>query len=170
MPPPHIGPLGSAAGLATPTALMAATGRGAPLGVLVSGPQALEGLQHIDAVVLDRTGTLTSGHMSVARVTAAPGGIGEEQAVRLAGTVEQGSEHPLGQTVTAYARRAAPGGRLPDVTGFAALPGRGVRGNVEGPLVEVLTGPGRRAAHLWTTHCPQSRRPPTRPSWSASTV
>ncbi|NED22054.1 copper-translocating P-type ATPase [Streptomyces sp. SID9913] len=127
-----------ALGLATPTALMAATGRGAQLGVLVSGPQALEGLQHIDAVVLDKTGTLTSGHMSVARVTAAPGGIGEERAIRLAGAVEQGSEHPLGQAVTAHARRTAPDGTLPDVTGFAALPGRGVRGNVDGRLVEVL--------------------------------
>lgn len=127
-----------ALGLATPTALMAATGRGAQLGVLISGPQALEGLQHIDAVVLDKTGTLTSGHMSVARVTAAPGGIGEERAIRLAGAVEQGSEHPLGQAVTAHARRTAPDGTLPDVTGFAALPGRGVRGNVDGRLVEVL--------------------------------
>ncbi|MET9234743.1 heavy metal translocating P-type ATPase [Streptomyces cellulosae] len=127
-----------ALGLATPTALLAATGRGAQLGVLVSGPQALEGLQHIDAVVLDKTGTLTSGRMSVARVTAAPGGVGEEQAIRLAGAVEQGSEHPLGQAVTAYARRTAPGGTLPDVTGFAALPGRGVRGSVEGRRVEVL--------------------------------
>ncbi|WP_329433063.1 heavy metal translocating P-type ATPase [Streptomyces anthocyanicus] len=126
-----------ALGLATPTALMAATGRGAQLGVLVSGPQALEGLRHIDVVVLDKTGTLTSGHMSVARVTAMPRGIGEEQAVRLAGAVEQGSEHPLGQAVTAYARRTMPTGSLPEVTDFAALPGRGVRGRVEGRLVEV---------------------------------
>ncbi|WP_282082555.1 heavy metal translocating P-type ATPase [Streptomyces tendae] len=127
-----------ALGLATPTALMAATGRGARLGVLVSGPRALEGLQHVDAVLLDKTGTLTSGHMSVARITAAPRGIGEEQAIRLAGAVERGSEHPLGQAVTAHARRATPAGTLPDMTGFAALPGRGVRGEVEGRLVEVL--------------------------------
>ncbi|MER6138654.1 heavy metal translocating P-type ATPase [Streptomyces sparsogenes] len=127
-----------ALGLATPTALMAATGRGAQLGVLVSGAQALEGLQHIDAVVLDKTGTLTSGHMSVARVTAVPGGLGEREVIRLAGAVEQGSEHPLGRAVTAYARRRATPGTLPAVTGFAALPGRGVRGQVEGRLVEVL--------------------------------
>ncbi len=127
-----------ALGLATPTALMAATGRGAQLGVLVTGPQALEGLQHIDAVVLDKTGTLTSGHMTVAEVTAVPDGLGGDEVLRLAGAVEQGSEHPLGRAITAYARREAGGERLPDVGDFAALPGRGVRGRVEGRLVEVL--------------------------------
>ncbi|MGV4988678.1 heavy metal translocating P-type ATPase [Streptomyces sp. NRAIS4] len=127
-----------ALGLATPTALMAATGRGAQLGVLVSGPQALEGLQHIDAVVLDKTGTLTSGHMSVARVTAVPGGLGKEAVLRLAGAVERGSEHPLGRAIAAYAGRAARGQPTPDVTEFGATPGQGVRGRVEGRLVEVL--------------------------------
>ncbi|NNN31497.1 cadmium-translocating P-type ATPase [Streptomyces sp. S3(2020)] len=125
-----------ALGLATPTALMAATGRGARLGVLVSGPQALEGLQHLDVVVLDKTGTLTSGHMSVARVTAVPDGLGKDEALRLAGAVEQGSEHPLGRAISAYARRTV--GELPEVGEFRALPGRGVRGRVEGHLVEVL--------------------------------
>ncbi|MBP8532696.1 cation-translocating P-type ATPase [Streptomyces sp. MK37H] len=127
-----------ALGLATPTALMAATGRGAQLGVLVSGARALEGLRHLDAVVLDKTGTLTSGHMSVARVTAVPGGLGEERVVRLAGAVEQGSEHPLGRAITAHARRTNAGEPLPDVADFLALPGRGVRGRVEGRLIEVL--------------------------------
>ncbi|MFF7152908.1 heavy metal translocating P-type ATPase [Streptomyces griseoaurantiacus] len=127
-----------ALGLATPTALMAATGRGAQLGVLVSGPRALERLRHLDAVVLDKTGTLTSGHMSVAAVTAVPGGVGEGTAVRLAAAVEQGSEHPLGRAVVAYARRTAPARELPAVAGFEALPGRGVRGRVEGRTVEVL--------------------------------
>ncbi|MER7839088.1 heavy metal translocating P-type ATPase [Streptomyces sp. NPDC096040] len=126
-----------ALGLATPTALMAATGRGAQLGVLVTGPQALEGLQHLDAVVLDKTGTLTTGHMGVARLTAVPGGLGREAALRLAGAVEQGSEHPLGRAVAAYARREL-GEPLPEVDGFRALPGRGVRGRVEQRLVEVL--------------------------------
>ncbi|MFE9905678.1 heavy metal translocating P-type ATPase [Streptomyces achromogenes] len=140
-----------ALGLATPTALMAATGRGAQLGVLVSGPRALEGLRHLDAVVLDKTGTLTSGHMSVTRVTAVPGGIGEEETIRLAGAVEQGSEHPLGRAVTAYARRtaqAAPRQPLPDVSGFTALPGHGVRGHVEEHLVEVLIPDGALPAPL----------------------
>ncbi|MFJ7996072.1 heavy metal translocating P-type ATPase [Streptomyces sp. NPDC096310] len=127
-----------ALGLATPTALMAATGRGAQLGVLVTGPQALEGLQHLDAVVLDKTGTLTTGHMTVARVTVVPDGLGSETVLRLAGAVEQGSEHPLGRAVSAYARRESGERRLPDVSEFSALPGRGVRGRAEGRLVEVL--------------------------------
>ncbi|MEV4452424.1 heavy metal translocating P-type ATPase, partial [Streptomyces mirabilis] len=127
-----------ALGLATPTALMAATGRGAQLGVLVTGPQALEGLQHLDAVVLDKTGTLTTGHMSVARITAVPDGLGRDAVLRLAGGVEQGSEHPLGRAVSAYARRELREQRLPDASEFSALPGRGVRGRVEGRLVEVL--------------------------------
>ncbi|MFJ3669639.1 heavy metal translocating P-type ATPase [Streptomyces sp. NPDC090106] len=125
-----------ALGLATPTALMAATGRGAQLGVLVTGPQALEKLQGIDTVVLDKTGTLTSGHMSVARVTVVPDGIGRETVLRLAGAVEQGSEHPLGRAVSTYARREL-GVPLPEVSGFRALPGRGVRGRVEGHRVEL---------------------------------
>ncbi|MFG2125527.1 heavy metal translocating P-type ATPase [Streptomyces sp. NPDC048710] len=122
-----------ALGLATPTALMAATGRGAQLGVLVGGPQALEGLRHVDTVVLDKTGTLTSGRMSVARVTAVPGGLGKDAALRLAAAVEQGSEHPLGRAVTAHEP-----GALPAVSDFRAEAGRGVRGRVEGRLVEVL--------------------------------
>ncbi|WTV81027.1 heavy metal translocating P-type ATPase [Streptomyces sp. NBC_00028] len=125
-----------ALGLATPTALMAATGRGAQLGVLVTGPQALEGLQHLDAVVLDKTGTLTTGHMSVARVTAVPDGPGRDAVLRLAGAVEQGSEHPVGRAIAAHARRES-GEQLPEVGEFSALPGRGVRGRVEGCLVEV---------------------------------
>ncbi|MER7915627.1 MULTISPECIES: heavy metal translocating P-type ATPase [unclassified Streptomyces] len=126
-----------ALGLATPTALMAATGRGAQLGVLVRGPRTLEALQHVDTVVLDKTGTLTSGHMTVARVTVLPGALGQEAVVRLAGAVEQGSEHPIGQAVTAYARRTGEVGPLPDVTDFAAVPGYGVHGRVDGLAVEV---------------------------------
>ncbi|WP_416955783.1 heavy metal translocating P-type ATPase [Streptomyces sp. Agncl-13] len=131
-----------ALGLATPTALMAATGRGAQLGVLVSGPQALEGLRHLDTVVLDKTGTLTSGHMTVAWVTAVPGGLGKGAVLRLAGAVEQGSEHPLGRAITAYAQRALPERALPDVSEFLALPGKGVRGRIGGLLVEVLAPDG----------------------------
>ncbi|QES47717.1 cadmium-translocating P-type ATPase [Streptomyces venezuelae] len=128
-----------ALGLATPTALMAATGRGARLGVLVSGPHALEGLQHVDTVVLDKTGTLTSGHMSVGWVTAVPGGVGEAEAVRLAGAVEAASEHPLGRAITAHARRTnAPDG-LPPVRDFTARPGHGVTGRVDTRTVEVVS-------------------------------
>ncbi|MFD5792378.1 heavy metal translocating P-type ATPase [Streptomyces diastatochromogenes] len=137
-----------ALGLATPTALMAATGRGAQLGVLVTGPQALEGLQHLDAVVLDKTGTLTSGHMSVARLTAVPDGLGRDAVLRLAGAVEQGSEHPLGRAISAHARRELGERRLPDVSEFNALPGRGVRGRVEGRLIEVLAPDDELPAEL----------------------
>ncbi|MYW46426.1 heavy metal translocating P-type ATPase [Streptomyces sp. SID161] len=137
-----------ALGLATPTALMAATGRGAQLGVLVSGPRTLEALQHIDTVVLDKTGTLTSGHMTVARVTADPDGLGREAVLRLAGAVEQGSEHPLGRAVTTHARRSAPEQPLPAVQDFTATPGQGVRGRVAGRTVEVLMPDGALPAEL----------------------
>ncbi|MFJ8490470.1 heavy metal translocating P-type ATPase [Streptomyces sp. NPDC094038] len=131
-----------ALGLATPTALMAATGRGAQLGVLVSGPRTLETLQHVDTVVLDKTGTLTSGHMTVARVTAVPCGLGQEELVRLAGAVERGSEHPIGRAITAYARRSADQEPLPEVSGFTATAGWGVTGRVDGRTVEVAVPEG----------------------------
>ncbi|QUI30121.1 cadmium-translocating P-type ATPase [Streptomyces alfalfae] len=146
-----------ALGLATPTALLAATGRGARLGVLVGGARALEGLRHVDTVVLDKTGTLTAGRMSVARVTALPGGIGEQAAVRLAGAVEQGSEHPLGRALVAYAGRP-----LPEVTGFRALPGTGVSGHVEGRFVEVRSPQGELPEPLVRAldACESARRTP----------
>ncbi len=124
-----------ALGLATPTALLAATGRGAGLGILVAGPQALEGLRRVDTVVLDKTGTLTTGSMTVTGVTARADGLGADEALRLAAAVERGSEHPVGRAVCAYVTDAAP---LPDVTEFTATPGRGVSGRVGGRLVEVV--------------------------------
>ncbi|MEV6674069.1 heavy metal translocating P-type ATPase [Streptomyces sp. NPDC051162] len=134
-----------ALGLATPTALLAATGRGAGLGILVSGPQALEGLRRVDTVVLDKTGTLTTGSMTVTGVTARADGLGSDEALRLAAAVERGSEHPVGRAVCAYVPDAA---ALPEVTGFAATPGRGVSGRVGGRLVEVVrpedTAPSRK--------------------------
>ncbi|MFK0121095.1 heavy metal translocating P-type ATPase [Streptomyces sp. NPDC090994] len=132
-----------ALGLATPTALMAATGRGAQLGVLVRGPQTLEALQHVDTVVLDKTGTLTTGHMTVAKVTALPGTLGPDETVRLAAAVEQGSEHPIGRAVTAYARRTETVGPLPEVTDFTATPGHGVSGRADGHTVDVGAPDGR---------------------------
>ncbi|SDE58828.1 heavy metal translocating P-type ATPase [Streptomyces griseoaurantiacus] len=132
-----------ALGLATPTALMAATGRGAQLGVLVSGPQTLEALQHVDTVVLDKTGTLTTGHMTVTKVTVLPGALGQDAVMRLAGAVERGSEHPIGRAVTAYADRTQPPAPLPDVTDFAAVPGHGVSGRVDGLTVEVGAPDGK---------------------------
>lgn len=127
-----------ALGLATPTALMAATGRGAQLGVLVSGPQTLEALQHVDTVVLDKTGTLTTGHMSVGQVTTLSAELGQDAVLRLAGALEQGSEHPLGRAITAYARRSTGEELLPAVREFVATPGQGVKGLVEGRTVEVV--------------------------------
>ncbi|WP_405533161.1 heavy metal translocating P-type ATPase [Streptomyces avidinii] len=126
-----------ALGLATPTALLAATGRGAQLGLLVSGPRALETLRHVDTVVLDKTGTLTTGRMTVARVTPVPDGIGRERALWLAAAVEQGSEHPLGRAVVAYSRQEVRHRPPGEVSGFLATAGIGVTGVVEGHRVEV---------------------------------
>ncbi|WP_407562889.1 heavy metal translocating P-type ATPase [Streptomyces sp. 184] len=128
-----------ALGLATPTALMAATGRGAEAGILVRGARALETLRHVDTVVLDKTGTLTTGHMHVVRVTARPKGPGESAVLRLAGAVEQGSEHPVGRAVAEHARRVPASQVLPPVRDFRATAGRGVCGYVDGRLVEVRT-------------------------------
>ncbi len=132
-----------ALGLATPTALLAATGRGAQLGILVRGPQALERLRRIDTVVLDKTGTLTTGRMSVTALTARPGGPGPDRTLWLAAAVEQGSEHPLARAITAHARERHPEpGQLPPVASdFRAEAGHGVRGTVDGHRVEI-TRPG----------------------------
>lgn len=139
-----------ALGLATPTALMAATGRGSRLGILIKGPQALEALRRIDTVVLDKTGTLTSGHLTVAALTARPEGIGAHEALRLAANVETGSEHPLGRAVVRHAERTLPGGavRPAALRDFAALPGNGVRGQVDGQRVEVGAPGGDLPAEL----------------------
>jgi P-type Cu+ transporter len=116
-----------ALGLATPAALVAAVGRGAGLGILIKSAHALESARGIRVVALDKTGTLTVGVMTVTGIVTAPG-VGEKEALLLAGAVEDGSEHPIGQAI---AREAALRfGGLPPVTGFAALPGAGVRGRV----------------------------------------
>nr|WP_280696094.1 heavy metal translocating P-type ATPase [Kitasatospora sp. GP82] len=125
-----------ALGLATPTALLAATGRGAELGVLVRGPEVLESLRRIDTVVLDKTGTLTSGHMQLAETVTAPGGESADEVLRLAGAVEHHSEHPIGRAVAAAARQRC-GLELPKVSDFAATPGVGVQGTVEGRSVRI---------------------------------
>jgi Cu+-exporting ATPase len=116
-----------ALGLATPAALVAAVGRGAELGVLAKSARALEAARRIRVVVLDKTGTLTTGRMAVTAVVAAPGHEVDE-ALLLAGAVEDASEHPVGQSIAREA--AARFGGLPAVTGFASLPGSGVRGRV----------------------------------------
>ncbi|HEV7482460.1 MAG TPA: heavy metal translocating P-type ATPase [Solirubrobacterales bacterium] len=123
-----------ALGLATPTALLVGTGRGAQLGLLIKGPEVLESTRRVDTVVLDKTGTVTTGEMAVAAVHLAPG-VDEAEALRLAGAVEDASEHPIARAVAARAR--AGGSALPAVEEFASSSGLGVQGIVDGHAVVV---------------------------------
>ncbi len=123
-----------ALGLATPTALLVGTGRGAQLGLLIKGPEVLESTREIDTVVLDKTGTVTSGEMAVVAVHAAPG-EDEAEVLRLAGAVEDASEHPIAQAIAARAREEFT--LLPVVHEFESEAGVGVRGVVGGRSVVV---------------------------------
>ncbi|MFJ4475413.1 heavy metal translocating P-type ATPase [Streptomyces xanthochromogenes] len=123
-----------ALGLATPTALMVGTGRGAQLGILIKGPEVLESTRRVDTVVLDKTGTVTTGRMSLAEVHTAAD-VEEKQLLRLAGALEYASEHPIARAIASGAEDRA--GALPDAEDFRALPGRGVEGVVEGHRVYV---------------------------------
>jgi Cu+-exporting ATPase len=123
-----------ALGLATPTALLVGTGRGAQLGLLIKGPEVLESTREIDTVVLDKTGTLTSGEMAVVAVHAAPG-EDEAEVLRLAGAVEDASEHPIARAIAARAREEFE--LLPAVREFENEAGVGVRGLVGGRSVVV---------------------------------
>jgi P-type Cu+ transporter len=123
-----------ALGLATPTALMVGTGRGAQLGILIKGPEVLERTRRITTVVLDKTGTVTEGRMELGEVTPLDGTTRAE-VLRLAGAVEAASEHPIGRAVAAAAREQI--GELPPVTEFRNLPGVGVSGIVDRHEVEV---------------------------------
>ncbi|MGY1634391.1 heavy metal translocating P-type ATPase [Geodermatophilus sp. SYSU D01186] len=123
-----------ALGLATPTALMVGTGRGAQLGVLIKGPEVLESTRAVDTVVLDKTGTVTTGRMTLTDVAPAPG-EDAGRVLRLAGALEHGSEHPIARAVAAAAADRV--GPLPAVEGFAGLAGLGVQGVVEGAAVLV---------------------------------
>jgi Cu+-exporting ATPase len=126
-----------ALGLATPTALMVGTGRGAQLGILIKGPEVLENTRRIDTVVLDKTGTVTTGRMTLLDVVPAAG-EDAERLLRLAGALEAASEHPI---ATAVARGAAERtGPLPSVSDFSNVGGLGVTGVVDGSAVVV----GRR--------------------------
>ncbi|WP_263283256.1 heavy metal translocating P-type ATPase [Nocardioides rotundus] len=118
-----------ALGLATPTALMVGTGRGAQLGILIRGPEVLESTRRVDTVVLDKTGTVTTGAMSLVSVTAAPT-TSEQEVRRLAAAVESGSEHPIARAVV-----AGWDGPPPPVTGFVNREGRGVEADVDGRRV-----------------------------------
>ncbi|WP_432064036.1 heavy metal translocating P-type ATPase [Streptomyces sp. C10-9-1] len=123
-----------ALGLATPTALMVGTGRGAQLGILIKGPEVLETTRAVDTVVLDKTGTVTTGRMELLAVRTA-GAVDADRALRLAGALEHASEHPVARAVaSAAAERTGP---LPAPEDFANVPGLGVRGTVEGHAVLV---------------------------------
>jgi Cu+-exporting ATPase len=131
-----------ALGLATPTALLVGTGRGAQLGILLKGAEVLESTRRIDTVVLDKTGTVTTGRMALVDVLLAPG-EGRTQVLRLAGAVEDASEHPIARAIAAEARREV--GNLPPVEDFTAIEGLGVRGVIHGEDTssDVLVGQAR---------------------------
>ncbi|MGI5471860.1 heavy metal translocating P-type ATPase [Streptomyces sp. CA-132043] len=123
-----------ALGLATPTALMVGTGRGAQLGILIKGPEVLETTRKVDTIVLDKTGTVTTGRMTLLATHAADG-TDETEVLRLAGALEHASEHPIAQAVAAGA--AARTGTLPTPEDFTNVAGLGVQGVVEGHAVLV---------------------------------
>jgi P-type Cu+ transporter len=128
-----------ALGLATPTALMVGTGRGAQLGILIKGPEILEQTRRISTIVLDKTGTVTEGMMELAEIALVDGAT-RTDVLRLAGAVEAASEHPVGQAIAGAARAEL--GTLPAVTEFRNVPGVGVTGVVEGREVEVARRDG----------------------------
>ncbi|RYB89377.1 copper-translocating P-type ATPase [Nocardioides glacieisoli] len=131
-----------ALGLATPTALMVGTGRGAQLGILIKGPEVLEQTRRVDTIVLDKTGTVTTGEMTVHEVVAADG-ESVDDVRRLAAALESASEHPIGRAIAASVDRRA------DVEDFANVEGLGVQGIVEGHAVVV----GRpRLLEDWAQH------------------
>ncbi|MEV8123525.1 heavy metal translocating P-type ATPase [Streptomyces sp. NPDC085944] len=123
-----------ALGLATPTALMVGTGRGAQLGILIKGPEVLESTRKVDTVVLDKTGTVTTGRMTLLAVHTT-GSAEESEVLRLAGALEHASEHPIARAVAAGAAERV--GALPAPEDFANVPGLGVQGVVEGHAVLV---------------------------------
>ncbi|WP_327369076.1 heavy metal translocating P-type ATPase [Streptomyces sp. NBC_01217] len=138
-----------ALGLATPTALMVGTGRGAQLGILIKGPEVLETTRRVDTIVLDKTGTVTTGRMTLLDVHTADG-TDEGDVLRLAGALEHSSEHPIAQAVAAGAT-ARTGGPLPTPEDFANIAGLGVQGVVEGHAV--LVGREQLLAE-WEIHLP----------------
>ncbi len=161
-----------ALGLATPTALLVGTGRGAQLGVLIKGPEVLESTRRVDTVVLDKTGTVTEGRMRLVGTTLAEG-VERATTLRLAGALESASEHPIGRAVAEAATQEV--GTLPPVESFASSAGLGVQGVVDGAAV--VAG---RASFLadWGVRLPgRARRGPAGrgaprvapPSWSRGT-
>ncbi len=142
-----------ALGLATPTALLVGTGRGAQLGIIIKGPEVLESTRKVDTIVLDKTGTVTTGRMTLLDVIA---GAGEdrEEVLRLAGALEDASEHPIAQAIAKGATEQV--GDLPGVEDFANLEGLGVQGIVEGHAV--LVGRARLLAQWSQPLTPELER------------
>lgn len=136
-----------ALGLATPTALLVGTGRGAEQGILIRGPEVLEGAHAITTVVMDKTGTVTTGTMRVVDVE--PAGGAREDVLRAAAAVEAYSEHPIGRAIAEAGREEF--GGLPEVTGFRNLPGHGVEGTVEGQVIRVGRGDEGASTNKATT-------------------
>ncbi|MYQ36835.1 Cu+-exporting ATPase [Streptomyces sp. LamerLS-316] len=141
-----------ALGLATPTALLVGTGRGAQLGILIKGPEVLENTRRADTILLDKTGTVTTGRMTLLKVHAA-GSTDEAEVLRLAGALEHSSEHPIARAVAEGA--AAKVGTLPTPEDFANVPGLGVQGVVEGHAV--LVGREKLLAE-WAIGLPEELR------------
>jgi Cu+-exporting ATPase len=140
-----------ALGLATPTALLVGTGRGAQLGVLIKGPEILESTRRVDTVVLDKTGTITAGRMQLFGVVTS-GDVDEADALRLVGALEHASEHPIARAISSGARERL-GADLAPVASFTSTPGLGVHGVVDGHAVVA----GRRAwlRDEWALHLDQ---------------
>lgn len=142
-----------ALGLATPVGLLTGTGRAAQLGILIKGPQVLEDTRTVDTILLDKTGTITEGKLSVVEIEPLSQ-VPAAKILRLAGAVESHSEHPIAHAITAYAREhssdhGGSGGTLPKVADFSSAPGGGVRAVIEGHTV--LAG---RAGWLEENHVP----------------
>ena len=150
-----------ALGLATPTALLVGTGRGAQLGILVRGVEALESARRIDTIVLDKTGTVTTGRMTLVQVVPEPG-QDPDDLLRLAAAVESASEHPLGRAIVRAANATVSAAKgtvraasqpLPPVEAFTATAGLGVHGRVEGHEIEITRGSapveGARVGGAW---------------------
>ena len=132
-----------ALGLATPTAILVGTGRGARMGLLIKGPEVLESTRRVDTIVLDKTGTVTTGEMAVDAVEPSNGFTADEL-LALAAAVESGSEHPIARAIVAGASSLA----VPEATEFTSTPGQGVGAVVDGASVTVARGSGERARAL----------------------
>ncbi len=141
-----------ALGLATPTAILVGTGRGAQLGILIKGPEVLESTRRVDTVVLDKTGTITTGSMALVEIVPAAG-VDRDELLRLAGSLEDASEHPVAEAIADGARAA--GLTLAPVEGFANTQGLGVTGVVDGHAV--IAGRERFLAE-WSLHLDDDMR------------